>query len=481
MDIKINRNSETPLYLQIEGIIKAQINSMELFPGYKMPSERKLAGELNVHRNTIVKFYSDLVAEGYLISSRKTPEGYFVNSFEGSGEFTRRFFPLGKRLRYTLNRKEKLFFNLYDQSRKSKDCISMGGVVVDKDILSFDGTENFTSKIFHPEADQNERLKGNISKLLAKENIYVSPKNIQISSETNQLLSQLCELFLSEGDCIIAEEPLMPDNMALFRNKNLHVITIPMEADGMNLVILKKMIEKHHPKFIYTLPTYHNPNGITMSLEKRMQLLSIANRYDVPIIEEASERDFNYTDNKIPSLYAMDKNQSVVYINSFTLTFPYDIKIAYIVGPHDLMEMLGRYVMITETTISSLTDYVMNEILESGYYEKCVNKLVCELKKRRDLLYTELEKIRHKGIECRCPDGGLSIWCTLDKDIKEMQLVEAAREKGLIIMPGFVFYPFGDQGCGHLRLAFSNCKEEQIIKGVRILSEAIDVCRSNPK
>lgn len=111
-----------------------------------------------------------------------------------------------------------------------------------------------------------------------------------------------------------------------------------------------------------------------------MQLLSIANRYDVPIIEEASERDFNYTDNKIPSLYAMDKNQSVVYINSFTLTFPYDIKIAYIVGPHDLMEMLGRYVMITETTISSLTDYVMNEILESGYYEKCVNKLVCELK-----------------------------------------------------------------------------------------------------
>lgn len=170
-------------------------------------------------------------------------------------------------------------------------------------------------------------------------------------------------------------------------------------------MILKKMIEKHHPKFIYTLPTYHNPNGITMSLEKRMQLLSIANRYDVPIIEEASERDFNYTDNKIPSLYAMDKNQSVVYINSFTLTFPYDIKIAYIVGPHDLMEMLGRYVMITETTISSLTDYVMNEILESGYYEKCVNKLVCELKKRRDLLYTELEKIRHKGIECRCPDG----------------------------------------------------------------------------
>ncbi len=477
MNIKINRNSETPIYLQIEGSIKNQINSMELFPGYKMPSERKLAEELCVHRNTIVKVYSDLVAEGYLVSSRKTPEGYFVNTLEESGSFAKRFFPLAKRVRYTLNRKEKLFFNLYDLSRQNKDYISMGGLVVDKDILSFEGTENLASKIFYPLADENERLKRNISKLLVKENMYVNPNNIQISSETNQLLNQLCELFLSEGDCIIAEEPLMPDNMALFRNKNLQVITIPVEEDGMNMVILEKMIEKYHPKFIYTLPACHNPTGIIMSLEKRMQLLRIANKHDVPIIEEASQILFNYAGSKIPPLYAIDKNQSVLYIDSFTLTFPYDIKIAYIVGPYDLIEMLGRYVMITETTINSLSDYVMNEIIESGYYEKGVKELVSQLKKRRDLLYNELEKIRDKGITCKLPDAGLSIWCSLDKDIKEMQLVDVARKKGLIIMPGFVFYPFGYQGCGHLRLSFSNCGEEQIKEGVRILSECIDICR----
>lgn len=477
MDIKINRNSETPIYLQIEVSIKSRINSTELFPGYKMPSERKLAEELHVHRNTIVKVYSDLVAEGYLVSSRKKPQGYFVNNLEESGSFTRRFFPLGKRVRYTLNRKEKLFFNLYDLSRDSQDYISMGGLVVDKDMLSFEGTKNLASKIFYPLAGESERLKHNICKLLVKENMYVNTNNIQISSETNQLLSQLCELFLSEGDCIIAEEPLMPDNMALFRNKNLHVITIPMEEDGMNLAILEKMIEKHHPKFIYTLPACHNPTGITTSLEKRQQLLRIANQYDVPIIEEASQILFNYSGSKIPTLYAMDKNQSVLYIDSFTLTFPYDIKIAYIVGPYDLIEMLGRYVMITETTISSLSDYVMNEVIESGDYERGVDELVGQLKKRRDTLYNELEKIRDKGIRCKLPDCGLSIWCTLDKDIKEAQLVEVARKKGLIIMPGFVFYPYGYLGCGHLRLAFGNCSEDEIRRGVQILSESIDLCR----
>ena len=480
MDITINRNSETPIYLQIEGSIKTQINSMELFPGCKMPSERKLAEELHVHRNTIVKVYSDLVAEGYLISSRKKPEGYFVNSQEESGSFTRRFFPLGKRVRYMLNRKEKLFFSLYDLSRESKEeNISMGGMVVDKDILSFQGTEDLPPKIFYPKIDENERLRKNICRLLAKENMYVNPQNVQISSETNQLLSQLCELFLSEGDVILAEDPLMPDNVALFRNKNIRVVTVPMEEDGMNMVILENMIEKYHPKFIYTMPACHNPTGTVMSLEKRMLLLQIANRHDVPVVEEASQSQFNYTGSRIPSLYAMDKYQSVLYIDSFTLTFPYDIKIAYIVGPYDLIEMLGRYVMITETTINSLSDYVMNEIIESGYYERGVEELNVELKKRRDILFRELSHLRNKGIHCRLPSAGLCIWCTLDKDIKELQLVELARSRGLIIMPGFVFYPMGYQGCGHLRLSFSKCTQEQIIEGVRILGECIDICRNS--
>ncbi len=477
MNIEINRNSETPIYLQIKGAIKDAINSSELFSGYKMPSERKMAKELNVHRNTIVKVYSELVAEGYLFSSKQTPEGYFVTDPEHPRTFTNRFFPLGKRLRYNLNPKEKLFFNLYDLSREKSKYITMGGIIVDKEIISITDFDDISLKKFKSADEENIRLRNNICRLLERENIYVNDKNIQFSTETNHLLSQISELFLSEGDCIIAEEPLMPDNMALFRNENLHVITVPMEPDGMNMTILEKEIVKNHPKFIYTLPNFHNPTGITMSLEKRRQLLAIANKYDVPIIEEASQSIFNYTGNKLPSLYAMDQKQSVLYIDSFTLTFPYEIKVAYVLGPYDFIDMLGRYVMITETTIGALTHFILNEIIEHGYYDRVINELTALLKKRRDTLYAELQKIRSKGIDCALPDGGLTVWCTLDKDIKELQLVSIAQEKGLIIMPGSVFYPFGYQGCGHLRLSFSNCTEKEIVQGVQLLSESIDVCR----
>lgn len=477
MNIQINRNSETPIYLQIKGAIKVMINSAELFPGYKMPSERKLAKELNVHRNTVVKVYSELIAEGYLVSSKQTPEGYFVTDLGKPKDFTTRFFPLGKRLRYNMNTKEKLFFNLYDSSYDKSKYITMGGLVGDKKLISLEGIENISLSRFQSAEEESNRLRNNIIKLLKQNNIYVNDKNIQFSSETNQLLNQISELFLSEGDCIIAEEPLMPDNMVLFRNKNLKVVTIPMEPDGMNLTILEKEVAKNHPKFIYTLPTYHNPTGITMSVEKRKQLLAIANKYDVPIIEEASQNLFNYTGNKIPSLYAMDQYHSVLYIDTFTLTFPYEIKVAYILGPYDFIEMLGRYVIITETTISALNHFILNEIIENDNYERVTREMVQCLKNRRDKLYAELQKISDKGISCTLPEGGLSIWCSLDENIKELQLTTMAQEKGLIIIPGSVFYPFGYQGCGHLRLAFSNCDEEELEKGVKILGECLDACR----
>ena len=123
--------------------------------------------------------------------------------------------------------------------------------------------------------------------------MYVSPKNIQLVAETNQALSHIMTLYLEEGDYVIAEEPVVPDNASIFRNKGINLVTVPMEPDGMDLAKLETAIRKYAPKFIYTMPNYHNPTGIVMSLEKRKKLLELAGRYCIPIIEEDSQRDFS--------------------------------------------------------------------------------------------------------------------------------------------------------------------------------------------
>lgn len=475
MNIKINRNSETPIYLQIKTAIISLITSQELISGYKLPSERKLAEELSVHRNTVVKAYSELTCEGYLYASRKTPKGYFVTESQDHQSFTGRFFPLEKMIQYDFNEREKTFLEIFDRS--SEDFhICMGGLIMSREAYPTQQIDELACGMFHSSVDETERLKENVCKLLSSENIYVNKKNIQIVSETNQAIGFLMDLFLHDGDCILAEEPIVPDNVSLFRQKRLHLVTVPMEHDGMDLVALQSLIAKHKPKFIYTMPNHHNPTGITMSLEKRLQLLHIAQSCGIPIIEEDSQREFRYTDSRLPSLYSLDKQNSVIYLHSFTLTVPYGIKTGYMIGPYDLAEQLGRCIMVNGYDLKNVDHFLLNEYIERGLFRQHTEWLAEHYRAKRDLLIRELETVRSKGLDWDLPDGGLLLWCRLADNIKERRLYQVARKKGLLLMPGFLFYPQGYQGCGHIRLSFSKCSDDEIREGVRLLGEALDAC-----
>ena len=136
----------------------------------------------------------------------------------------------------------------------------------------------------------------------------------------------------------MAETPMVPDVFSIFYNMGVKVISIPMEEDGMNMQLLEEALDRYNPKFIYTQPNYQNPTGLTMSLKKRKYLLKLANDYNIPIIEEDYQKDFIYNKEFLSSLYSLDTNRLVIYVYSFTLIFPYIIKINYAVGPDDRSE-----------------------------------------------------------------------------------------------------------------------------------------------
>lgn len=487
MDININRQSQTPIYKQIVCSIKTMIISNELVPGYKLPSERVLAEELSVHRNTVVKAYGELVSEGLIESSRKKPRGYFVktNRLDDETKSKQNFFPLEKMIQYNFNDREKMFLDIFGESN-TKDYISFGGIIMDKKVNPTEGIANIFRDMFN-ECDsedfmgysqyETERMKRNICNILSSENMYINPRNIQIVSETNQALNYLMTLYLKPGDSIVVEEPIVPDNASIFRNKELKILTVPMEEDGINITALENVIKEYKPKFIYTMPNYHNPTGIVMSLEKRIKMLQIAEKYCIPIIEEDSQRDFRYTCNKIPSLFSLDNKKMVVYIDSFTLSFPYGIKTGYIVGPKELINVLGRLIVVDETFVSNMGQYMLNEYIERGLYSEHIKALGNHYEKKRDLLCSELDKIAYTGIEYIKPHGGLLLWCTIPEDINEKQLFKVAERKGLLIMPGFLFYPNGYQGKGHIRLCFSNVTDKEIVEGVKILEKSLMECK----
>lgn len=149
-------------------------------------------------------------------------------------------------------------------------------------------------------------------------------------------------------------------------------------------------------------------------------------------------------------------------------------KTGYIVGPTDLIETLERLIVVDETFVSSLGQYILNEYIERGYYQTHIGHLVKHYAHKRDLLCQCLDGIADKGITYTKPRGGLLLWCDLEERINERRLYHEAESRGLLIMPGFLFYPKGYEGGGHVRLCFSNISDADIERGVQILSEALE-------
>lgn len=483
MKLSVDRNSSVPIYRQIAGEIAEKINSQELAAGFKLPPERKLAEELSVHRNTIIKAYDVLIDDELVVASRQKPKGYFVKAPKEISDFSKRFFPLEKAFHYKFRRAEKRFNELFVQSER-KEVISFSGIVMDRSIAPVIDMGPAVSRIFENAqgsvtafAAETEHLKENICRLLSDQNIYVTPKHVQILAETNQIISYLALLYLREGDCIIAEAPMVPDNFSIFYNRGIKVVTVPMEEDGMRMELLEEAIRTYKPKFIYTIPNFHNPTGITMSLEKRMTLLRLADTYNVPIIEEDYLRDFRYEGKDIPSLYTLDTNKMVIYLYSFTLIFPYMMKIAFAVGPTDFIDMLGYAISVDETAVGSAGQYFLNQYIDSGELDRHIERVRQVYGRKLALLCRELDRIADKGISYRKPAGGLLLWCTLDDAVNERELCRLAEEKGVLIMPGWVFYEDGKRKKGHIRLSFSDVTDEQIKQGVQLLGEALDSCR----
>ena len=487
MNMEISRDSCVPVYQQIADNIAQKILEHELCQGFKLPPERKLAAELSVHRNTVIKAYNQLIIEDLVVVSRETPKGYFVKSVGDAVKFGKRFFPLEKPFQFEFHNAEKTFNDIYWQSC-TNDYISFGGIVMNNKIDPVKNMEAVTKKIFDVSGtdgmwkfyDETETLKKNICTILAGQNIYVSTKNVQIFSESTHVIGYLMMMYLREGDCIVAEGPMVPDYYSIFNNRKIHVIDIPMEHDGMKIDMLEEALRKYKPKFIYTIPNYHNPTGISMSLKKRRALLNLANIYNVPVIEEDYQWDFAY-EKKLPSLYTLDTNKLVIYLNSFTLTFPYMVKIGYAVGPTDLVDMMGYAVSTDETMTGGIGQFFLNEYISSGQYKEHIQIMQHEYKQKLDLLCDCLDKIADKGISYIRPKGGLFVWCTLEKNINDKELYKIAKKNGILVMPGWVFYNNNREKSGNLRLCFSKLTDQQIKKGTRILGKSLDEIRPKIK
>jgi DNA-binding transcriptional MocR family regulator len=293
-------------------------------------------------------------------------------------------------------------------------------------------------------------------------------------------LNLIARCLLDPGDAVIIERPGYVGAIQTFRTAGAHLIGWDMSRSDLDE--LEDLIIRHRPKLLHTNPTFHNPTGRVLSLRDRQELLRLAARYRLPVIENDPYRESHLDDTPPPSLYQLDGGNIVIYLSTFSKILAPGLRLGWLAGPEYLIEQLSAIKQRDNVFTEGLGQMVMARFLQSRLIEDHLSRLRMEHKKRRDEMVRALERhLPDRAISFDIPRGGLYLWCRLKdrKDRKDRidsrQLLQRAMQEGVAFAPGDIFYADYAGGAGNreLRLCFSGSPVEKIDEGVRLLAKCL--------
>lgn len=477
---EIDKNCSIPIYRQIEADIRKKIMNGELPAAFRLPSERKLAAGLGVHRNTVVKAYKLLVDQGLVSCTFDQRRGYFVvfgldDTLIRKQKKNRAFI----RYSHAEGTAERIFDDIYLASFQ-KRYISFGGHVISDQLIPLETIKRIMNRIVdqygadafsYCPSRGNPLLRKALANSLESNGTNVKGTEIVIVNETMQGLSFIADSITEEGDFIISEVPIMPDAYGIFQRCGLKVLLVERDEDGVNLEQLENLFKKFKPSFFHVMPDYHSVTGSRMSLEKRNDLIELARHYDVPILEESWYNGMNFYDSGLPSLFSLDKYKNVVMVDSAFSKFYYGAKTSYILAPEAMAVQIGKHINASQTHLQNLEQLMFTEYLQGGHSEQYRKEITDYYRKKYERTEHALQMLKALGVQWNPVKGGLSIWCRLPDGIKDMHLYSSLRKRDVLICPGKLFFPSGENAKNYMRLSFSNVADEDIEKGVARIAE----------
>ncbi len=280
------------------------------------------------------------------------------------------------------------------------------------------------------------------------------------------------------GDIVICEAPTYPGAVPVFCSYQAEVVQIEVDEDGMRIDLLEELLEKlgregRRPKFVYTVPSFQNPAGVTMSLERRARLVELAAHHEMLLVEDNPYGQLRYEGEPLPPLYQLDGGDFVIYLGTFSKILSPGIRLGWAVAPPPVMEKIVLGKQATDLCTSTMTQYFVREYFAEGRWRDYVEDLVGIYRRRRD---TMLEALReHFPAEATWtePQGGLFIWATLPDYIDTGDLLAKALRADVAFVPGAAAYVDG-RGASSMRLNFSGVGEDEIREGVRRIGKVID-------
>src|ERR1039458_9730961 len=317
---------------------------------------------------------------------------------------------------------------------------------------------------------------------MARYGIVATVDNVLITSGSQQALDLIAKLLINRGDRILVESPTYLGALQAFDLMGAEYVTVPIDGQGLQTRLLEGAL-RSGPKFMYVLPNFQNPGGVTLSEDRRTQLVWLSDKYGIPIIEDDPYGQLRYEGEHIPPLVVLDRTNllrdngyllgNVIYLSTFSKVLAPGLRLGWIVAPPDVITHLVQLKQSTDLHTSSFTQMVAYEVARDGFMEEHVKLIRRVYKERRDAMLGALHDYFPPEVSWTRPHGGLFLWVTLPPGIDTMKLLDTALRQDVEFVPGEPFFPSGQETGSHMRLNFSNARPEQIREGVRRLSIAV--------
>ena len=463
---------------EIQGLIR----SGSLPEGFRLPPERRLADALGVNRSTIFNAYRELKALG------------LVDAHVGRGTAVLKApapipkaigVPWRQLFRESVARSHDPIIADLLALTEREDVISFSIGLPAPELLPLDTLGEYTAELIrevgaplllHCPTEGHSPLRETLAQWVAARGIRARASDVLVVSGSQQGLDLVARIFIDPGDVVVVEEPTYIGALQSFRVAGAKIIGIPVDEDGMRTDILASILERERPKLIYTLPTYQNPSGAVMSVERRRHLLELALRWHVPILEDDPYSELRYEGEPLPSLKALDENDLVLYQSTFSKALFPGLRIGYLVVPPVVLRQLALAKQGADLHSNSFSQYLLERFVRDGHFAKHIENTKTAYRRRRDCMAAALQQDPSIGLDFSVPRGGFYIWCRLPAGVEQSALLANAAARGVVFLPGRACYPTEPtENC--LRLNFSHASEENIDVGIERFLESVREAR----
>ncbi|MEB3220741.1 MAG: PLP-dependent aminotransferase family protein [Candidatus Sericytochromatia bacterium] len=320
-------------------------------------------------------------------------------------------------------------------------------------------------------------LRAAIAAQLAAEGIDLTGNQILLTTGSQQGIFMLAQAFINPGDEIVVGSPTFLGALQAFQGFEAHFVTVPLDAGGMKMDALARVLEHRQPKFIYTIPNFQNPTGLMLTEERKAEMYALASRHGVPIVEDDPYGDLYFGPQRPSAIKALDHEGGVVLLRTFSKVLAPGLRVAYAVVPDAIVEKLIPLKQCNDLHTAALTQVMIAEYLATGGLEAHLARLRTEYRKRRDLMLAAMDAHLPEWCSWTRPEGGLFIWVTLPSGLLAAPLLEECITKEKVaFIPGDAFFAHGG-GENTLRLNFSNASEAAIEDGIRRLGRVMKAAR----